>query len=470
MRLNSNYMKKLFVIVFLFVFFSGCDDKLNILPYQNIDQSQALSTEKDVLVTLIGAYDGIQSVLVYGGDIMVLNEVIGNSEDILFTGTFAGLSDAWRLEMAATNGPATTMWNQAYNVINRCNNVLSALDKVKSSVTTQDRVEGEALFIRGAMYFELARLYAKTWDDGDNTTNLGVPLVLQPTKSITGEDFRARNSVAEVYRQVIADLTRAESLLPASNTIYATKNAATAILSRVKLQQGATGSTAAQITALQEAGDAANKVIQSGTNSLATTFPSLWFTFINNAGNSPSEYIFSLKVTAQDGANQLNTFFGTNAGPGTAGRSDCKITSAHIDKYEAGDIRKSFFVVVGGRNYTRKHLDRFGNVPIVRMAEMYLTRAEANFRLGTSVGDTPLNDLNRIRTRSGLANLPSIANESVISNERYLELAFEGNRIHDIKRTRGSQSGTAWNSPKLIFPIPQREMDTNNKLIQNSGY
>ena len=472
MKFKTTDMKKYswMRLLLLLAVMAGCDDKLDVAPTQSIDQAKALSTEKDVLVTMIGTYDGLQLAATYGGNMMVLSELIGNTEDIIFTGTFAGLSDAWKTEMVATNDNALTTWRDSYIVINRCNNVLSALDKITSATATRDRVEGEALFIRSAMYFELVRLYAKTWDDGDNTTNPGVPLVLEPTKSITDADFRPRSSVAQVYQQVITDLTRAETLLPNTNGIYATKNAAAAVMSRVKLAQGATGSTAVQLTALAEARDAANRVITSNRHTLAATFNGAWFTFINNSGNSPSEYIFSMKVTAQDGTNAINTYFGTNAGAGTAGRSDCKITAAHIAKYEATDVRRGYFVVVGGRNYTRKHLDRFGNVPIARIAEMYLTRAEANFRLGTSVGDSPLNDVNRIRARAGLAALASIANVGIILNERYLELAFEGSRLHDVKRTRGTQSVTPWNSPKLIFPIPQREIDTNKSLVQNTGY
>lgn len=467
---THSYMKKIIGLLLVIGLLFGCDSKLDVEPTQSIDQNRALSTEKDVQVTLIGAYDGLQDATTYGGDIMVLSELIGNTDDILFTGTFAGLSDLWKVEMVATNGNAAGTWNQAYNVINRANNVLSAINQITSSPDAKDRVEGEALFIRASMYFELVRLYAKTWDDGDNTVNLGVPLVLQPTKSISSTDYKARNTVAEVYQQIITDLTRAELILPESNSIYATKGAAAAILARVKLTQGVTGSTPAQLSALADARDAANRVIQSGNFSLAPDFQSLWFTYINNAGASPSEYIFSMKVTTQDGTNSLNTYFGTNAGPGTAGRSDCKITNTHIAKYENGDQRKVFFALVSGRNYTKKHLDIFGNVPVVRLAEMYLTRAEANYILGTAVGATPLSDVNTIRSRSGLSNLGSISNIGVIQNERYLELAFEGSRIHEIKRTRSSQSGVAWNSPKLILPIPQREIDTNKNLVQNTGY
>jgi starch-binding outer membrane protein, SusD/RagB family len=452
-------MKKYLIQALLIVITTiGCNKKLDVAPTQSIAQDNALLTEGDVLVTLIGAYDGLQSTAAYGGDIMLMNELIGNKDDIRFTGTFAGLSDAYKLEMTAANGFALGIWNQTYNTINRCNNVLSALDKVTSSAATRNRVEGEALFIRAAMYFELVRLFAKTWGDGNNQTNPGVPIILTPTKNITEADYKPRSSVDAVYQLVKTDLTKAETLLPASNTIYATKNAAAAVLSRVALMQ-------ADYAAAR---DAANRVISSNRHTLAATFGGLWFTFLNNAGNSPSEYIFSLKVTTQDGANGMNTYFGVNAGAGTAGRGDCKIFASHIAKYETGDARKAYFSVVGGNNYTRKHLDRFGNVPIVRLAEMYLTRAEANFRLGTVIGDTPLEDVKKVRTRSGLTTTAVDLNS--ILNERYLETAFEGNRLHDIKRTRGSQSGTAWNSPKMILPIPQREMDVNKQLVQNEGY
>ncbi len=453
-------MKKYFLNAFFIALVAtSCDKKLDVVPTQSIAQDQALLTEADVLVTLIGAYDGIQSVTTYGGEIMVLNEVIGNIDDIRFTGTFVGLADAHRLEMVANNTFARDTWQSAYNSINRCNNVLSAVDKVTSTTAVKNRVEGEATFIRASLYFELVKLFAKTWGDGDNQTNPGVPLVTTPTISIKEEDFKARNSVAEVYAFIKTELTKAENLLPASNGIFANKNAASAMLARVGMMQGD----------YPAARDAANRVIVSGTNPLAATFGGLFFTFINNSGNSPAEYIFSMKVTTQDGANGINTYFGINVGAGTAGRGDCKILPAHLAKYETGDVRRSYFAVSGGNNYTRKHLDRFGNVPIVRTGEMFLTRAEANFRLGTVIGATPLSDVNTIRNRSTLAALGTV-DLAAILKERYLELAFEGQRLPDIKRTRGTQSGTPWNSPKLIMPIPQREMDVNKKLVQNSGY
>ena len=103
---------------------------------------------------------------------------------------------------------------------------------------------------------------------------------------------------------------------------------------------------------------------------------------------------------------------------------------------------------------------------------MYLTRAEANFRKGgTPIGpNTPLQDVNIIRVRAGLAPLTAITDANTIVKERYLELAFEGDRFFTVKRLKLSANGHAYDDPKLILPIPQREIDLGNALPQNPGY
>ena len=98
-----------------------------------------------------------------------------------------------------------------------------------------------------------------------------------------------------------------------------------------------------------------------------------------------------------------------------------------------------------------------------------LIRAESNFRMGTSVGDTPLNDVNRIRVRAQLAPLATVTLADILL-ERKLELAFEGFSLDDVKRLHLNVGTLAWNSPKLIFPIPKREIIVNNNLTQNQGY
>jgi hypothetical protein len=214
----------------------------------------------------------------------------------------------------------------------------------------------------------------------------------------------------------------------------------------------------------------ANEVITSGQFSLNTNFSSVFNTFLNNGGANPAEYIFSIMVTQQDGINDMNTFFGTaiDAIPGTSGRGDIRILPKHRTLYETGDKRGDFFIT-SNVIYTQKYLDRYTNVLQFRLAEMYLTRAEANLRLSTTVGATPLADLNAIRTRAGLKAATAVTLEA-IQKERHLELAFEGHTLHDARRNKQNIGALPYNSPSLILPIPQRERDVNPKLVQNQGY
>ncbi len=142
-----------------------------------------------------------------------------------------------------------------------------------------------------------------------------------------------------------------------------------------------------------------------------------------------------------------------------------------MDLYEANDDRLAlFFDYGGGYYYSGKWLLQYKNIPLIRLSEMYLTRAEANFRLSTNIGDTPANDMLAIRDRAGLAAIPTTLNN--ITNERHLELAHEGQRIHDVKRLRQSVDGFAYDANKLVLPIPIREINAVGPsiLIQNPGY
>lgn len=457
-------MKKIFLsgAVLAMTALNGCDKRLDVAPTQTIDQTTALNASKDVEAALIGAYDGLQSGDSYAGGYQYTSEILAAvTTEVRFGGTFANLQELFRKEITTINATAEGLWMRSYVTINRVNNVLANLDKVTEAKRT--RVEGEARFIRGAVYFELARLYGKQWGDGNNSTNPAVPIITTPTSVVTDSDKKPRNTVAEVYAQAIDDLTKAEATLPAANSVYAGKGAAAAILARLYLQQGNYAA----------ARDAANRVVALNRFRLVTPFSAAFNTKLVSGGSNPAEYVFAIQVNDQDGVNAMNTYFGTTIGsiPGTAGRGDIRIQPAHIALYEAGDARGEFFIKPSANTFTYKFLDRFGHVPVVRFAEVLLTRAEANFRLGTTVGATPLEDINAIRNRAGLASLTAAQlNLSAILKERKLELAFEGHALHDIKRTGGTVGTLPFNSPKLILPVPQRERDVNTNLAQNEGY
>ncbi|WP_369679086.1 RagB/SusD family nutrient uptake outer membrane protein [Siphonobacter sp. BAB-5385] len=191
---------------------SSCGDKLDIAPTQSIDQDVALTTSKDVEAALIGAYDALGNYYVWGGQIQMSSDLLAATNELQWLGSFVDPGQFYDKRILTNNLYASNIWTNSYSAINICNNVLANIDKVDA--TKKNRIQGEALFIRASVYFELVRLFAKTWGDGDNTVNPGVPLVLTPTTEINNGSYVSRNSVAQVYAKVLEDLIAAESLLP----------------------------------------------------------------------------------------------------------------------------------------------------------------------------------------------------------------------------------------------------------------
>src|SRR5690606_16408732 len=103
-------------------------------------------------------------------------------------------------------------------------------------------------------------------------------------------------------------------------------------------------------------------------------------------GGTTEEDIFDIPVSTQDGTNGMQTFYGSTAFAGA--RGDIEVQPAHLALYEAGDSRLDLHYAdpVTGETRTGKWVDQYGNVKVIRLAEMYLTRAEGNIRLGTTVG------------------------------------------------------------------------------------
>jgi hypothetical protein len=449
----------------LLVYSTSCDDKLELVDPNNIVDAVALSSDKNVKTTLIGAYDALSGTRpnangvmfafgdLFGGNTFRNSEILAANSEIVFSGTFNDVADIYRKEMITVNQDVANHWIQSYRTINIANNVLSALGVVNAS--DRDQVEGEALFLRGVCYFELIRFYAQPYSAGNTASNPGVPIMLVEDRNST--ELVARATVQEVYAQIVSDLTTAEAkLAPGPRSGKATKEAAAAFLSRVYLQ----------MADYANARDAANRVINSGNYSLVEIFANCF------NGGSTSEDLFNIPVSTVDGTNNMQLFYGpTSAG----GRGDIEIMPAHLALYEAGDDRLGLFYIDAGTGETRtgKWTNQFGNVKVMRLAEMYLTRAEANHRLGTSIGASPLEDVNIIRERAKLTPLGAVTLDEILK-ERKLELAHEGERLHDAKRLQESITEGAtvfpYNSTKLVFPIPQRDINTNPNLDQNEGY
>jgi hypothetical protein len=315
-------------------------------------------------------------------------------------------------------------------------------------------VEGEALFLRGLMYFDLVRFFALQYNPGAANTQPGVPLVLTPTTIISENSFVTRSTVEQVYNQVITDLTTAGTKLPERNKALASKGAAVALLARVYLQKGD----------YAKARDAAHAVISSNLYGLMNSYAEVF-----NNDNNTAEDIFATQITSQDRFSSMTEFFSI---PEYGGRDgDIDILAGHLNLYKPGDQRKDLFFIGNGAYRSGKWNNMYGVVNLIRLAEMYLIRAECNFRLNTVLGATPVDDYNEIHTRAGLNAVTSVTLADILM-ERRLELSFEGFRIHDQRRLRENVGALPYNDPRLLFPIPAREIEANPNLKtqQNPGY
>ena len=450
-------MKKIYLFIMLLsVVFVSCEDELNLEPAQSISTDVALATEDNIINILIGTYNEAGAAATFGGRTHIIADLLGANDQVSWNGTFLDPRQFFTKSILIDNGFVAGHWTNSYQVINQANLVIDNLDKVTSDAATANRVEGEAKFLRALAYFDLIRLFAPAYQAGGGNTQVGVPLRLTGIVDFGGDLSIARNSVEEVYTQILSDLSDAVSLLPASNEFFADQYAARALQARVYFQQGNYAA----------ARDAANDVLANSGHSLATSFAGA---FNNDADGS--EDIFAFQVTAQTGTNQLITFYASQGNGGRGG--DIGVEAAYLALFDdpANDARASFTYVSpdNGLDLTSKYTNQFGNVPVLRIGEMHLIRAESNFREGTSVGLDPLMEINALRGRSGAAALGVLTLDALF-NERQLELGFEGHLIHDHKRTGRAIGTLAPTDNSLVLPIPQAELDTNPLATQNAGY
>jgi starch-binding outer membrane protein, SusD/RagB family len=465
--MELKYISKTFLCVALILSLGSCDKKLDLEPRQSVDASIALETVEDLEAAVVGCYSIMGGGALYGTNMFMLADLQASEDYLTWVGTFQGQREVALKSMTPQNTEANRTWIAAYAAINMANIVLSNLDIVEDDQAKRDQLEGEALFVRGILHFELVRYFALPWDATPGNDHPGV--VIRTTETRTEEqafERLPRSTVAAVYTQVINDLTAAIQKLPSDNGTRADSYTAMAFLARVYLQQGE----------YEQARDFAD-IILSATNDLGQ--PRYQVSSVNTAftnKNSPAT-VWEIQQNEQNNAGSANdglaTFYASLVG---IGRADVIIEIPFLQLYDPADSRLSewYYVGVGAGSgmYTSKWNSFSQNLPVIRAAEIYLIRAETNARLGTAVGATPEADLAQIRNPAR-TNTLSIEDPTVddILFERMLELAFEGARIHDIKRTQDATGGFSWNDQYLIFPIPQREVDaTEGVIAQNPGY
>ncbi|MBI9037967.1 MAG: RagB/SusD family nutrient uptake outer membrane protein [Bacteroidales bacterium] len=444
-KISYKYLLVLLSGVLVFV---SCQKVLDPEPEMVLSDQIALTTTVGIQSAVIGCYHKMQSGDLYGGNVWAGGEMLANNVKKSGEGNIV-FEETQLLEknMSDENRIVTSLWSNSFSLIHSVNSIIKAVPEVTDPdiEKEKDRLIGEAKFIRGMMYFDMIRYYGNP-NDGN-----GVPLLTEP---LTIFDQPARATTEAVYQQVIADLTDAANLLPENNNDRATKWAAKAILSRVYFYK----------KEYQNAADIATEVINSGKFALVDSMP------LNYAEGSPSEeVIFAMMSTLTDAScGTLNGYFRQAQGA----KFSPSNTLAKIFLFSGGMDDKRYtqlFKIVSDKLFCAKFDQRYMNVPIIRLAELYLTRGESIFNGATVSGITALGDINIIRLRAGLTPLETL-NSTSIYYERTKELALEGDNFFNQKRLEKdkiSDYELPWNNRKLLYLIPKSELEVNPNLVQN---
>lgn len=437
---------------------AGCKKFLEFEPENFILEEDAIKTGADLQLLMNATYDVARSANFLGGSAYLFSDLM--SDDI----NGANLSGDWgayyNRNTGIFNESTRNIWKEGYITIGRCNKVLESFDIVSDlSADDRTRLEAEAKFLRATAHFYLVRYFGQPYGYTADNSHLGIPVRLSYTIETYG-----RNTVAEVYDQVITDLNFAKDNLPTSNNGYATVWSAKGMLAKVYFH----------MNDFQNAFDQANDVITNGPFALAST-PSARY---SQGGSTEGVFELQSTGTADFSGKGLQGYYRTDAGVDPTIRISNTVYSQVMA--DTADWRQRWFTLRDqGQSTERILLTRFDtlsyfNMPVVSLTELTLIRGEAAAELGnTAVGTV---DLNAIRMRAGLAEiLGSDATTliTLIRAERRLEMVGEGVRLFDLKRqaVRGNNTllirGSIWNCPGMVVQFPDTETRGNPSFELN---
>lgn len=477
----------------------SCSDFLDTTRNDALSSDVAITNLADANTALLGAYDGVQGsssrATYYASRMIYYGDVRGDDMQASRTGNRTSTV----YEMRYTKDNAPVIWGVPYNVIRRANNIIKALEDGKVTDGSQEEinlVKGQALALRALAHFDLVRVYGKPYIV-DNGTSWGVPIETTPAQP---SSTPPRNTVDEVYTQVISDLTDAITLLATSTTPqlgFVNVWAAKALLCRVHLYKGNN----------QNALSLAQDIITNSPYTLWSNaeYADVW------AKEGTSEVIFEI-------INYDTSDWGDREGIGylmsEAGYCDMIATTAFnslLDE-DPDDVRHSIVdeptdpanIREWGtaKIFCNKFRGKTGsqipiaNIPILRLSEVYLNGAEAAVKLGGTNAQIAANYVKAIAERANPATTESFTAANIdlsrVLKERRKELIGEGHRFFDLMRN--NLTCTRYTSEadmgrhyilsetasrqftnqyyRTILPIPVDEMNANPSLKdqQNPEY
>ncbi|MNK20350.1 SusD family protein [compost metagenome] len=376
----------------------------------------------------------------------------------------------YNYSLTPLNSGAAILWGNIYQSIYQVNAVLGGITNNSNlSASFQNQITGEMEVLRALYYFSLVNFF------GD------VPLVTTTDYNTTSR--LPRSPVAAVYSQIMSDLADARKKLtisyPSAGRARPNLYTAIALQAKVNLYLGN----------WQSAYNGADSVIRMGGYNLVQT--GLTKVFLNGSTEAiwqiPGAQAFSNGVPDAVAfvPASVNSFPNYIITPFLLGAFEA--TDQRLVNWTGSKVR-----VVNGVNQTQyypyKYKNRLSTVApaedqmVLRLAEMYLIRAEAAAHLGGAINlGKALADVNIIRLRAGLlGSTADVTSQAAVLNaimkERQTELFCEwANRWYDLKRTGTAAAvlgaiKTGYIPDAALYPVPQAQRDLNNQLSQNLGY
>jgi starch-binding outer membrane protein, SusD/RagB family len=508
----STKIKTAFVALAMVGFTSSCD-VIDLQPANIIPDAEAFADANRVNAAVLGIYESaqrgfylgaVQRGYPFGAASVQQGDMRG--EDMY--------NDQLFYEITYTNGqnPQTAnnngQWISLYRMINRANIVIENLPIAESSgaITTaaMNQYMGEALYLRALAHHELVIYFARPYSD--NPSAMGIPyrtFAINDVSKVELGEAVGRGTVQDVYKQLLADLDRAEGLLNTStNPFRAQKGAAIGLKARVKLHMKDWAGVLTEYEKL--------KSIYAVTANPLTPF----------RGGTSTDNIFSFQNTQTSNPGVNGALANMYGNPNVGARGLVKISPLiwRSSFWHPEDTRRNRRGATDGMvsegplgMFTAKYIDNitFSDQSIImRFSEVVLAAAEANARLG-NLG-TAVTLLNTVRNRALPASVAKyttadFANAdaliTAIINETRIEFLAEGRRYPNIHRLAGegrmpgipakatsrsitgiafyTGTGTiptdhslSYASHLFIWPIPLEEILTNSTkpLTQNPGY
>jgi starch-binding outer membrane protein, SusD/RagB family len=473
---------------------TACNDMLTEEPRDRISTEAFYQTAADARAAIAATYRPLSTGSLWGTNLQwALNAAtdesrVGPEEENPNIVALTQLGWSTTNPYIAGTNAAGGAWGGLYQMITRANLVLERVPAIAMDETQKNYILAEAKFLRALGYFYLVRLY------GD------VPLV---TTTEEQQALVARTPQAQVFAQIVKDATEAEATLPATwptaDKGRATKGSAQALLADQYIWRKDWPNAATW----------AKKIIDSNVYSLVSNYLQA---FLPGSQNRTEE-VFAAQSSNATGAPAIDIAAweypramnpNSNGGWGT-----WQPLQSFIDTYPAGDYRREVSFFTSGLDPSGKvvtflpHVYKFRpsarpgqqdvNWPIYRYAEVLLFYAEALNEQGQTAAAIPY--LNQVRararkgtgaeTRASPADLPTTLTQAqarqAIFDERKWELAYEGKRWFDLVRQgfpvfQAAELADPTVIPanvqaaRMVWPIPQVQLDLNPSLTQNPGY